>query len=108
MENALDRSQLRGQQLPAPSLDVGDSQCDTIYDEEQDEEMTEEEENKDSNHDDDATITEGSSTCTQESSREANDEVSISTLSPEIQNLLHRFPDFGKHFQILSKIGEGK
>lgn len=91
-----------------PHVDNNDSQCDTIYDEE-DEEMTEEEnEDAHDNDEEDENITEeGSSACTEESSDGANEEVSLSNLSPEIQLFANQFPDFSKQFQVLSKIGEG-
>ena len=91
----------------APPVNNDDSQCDTIYDED-DEEMTEEEEREDKEGDVDKDLQEqeeniteeGSSTCTEESSDGANEEVSLSNLSPEIQLFANQFPDFCKHFQV--------
>jgi hypothetical protein len=92
-----------------PAMTIDDSQCDTIYDEEmteEDEDEEEEEEEEDDEDEEDETIAEASSSCTQ-SSENTNEEISLSNLSPEIQNFIHQFPDFCKHFQIISKIGEG-
>lgn len=105
-------------QQVAPHVNNDDSQCDTIYDEE-DKEMTEgegdegdeedlEEEDEEKDKDEDENRTEeGSSTCTEESSDGGNEQVPLSNLSPEIQLFANQFPDFCKQFQVLSKIGEG-
>lgn len=115
MAFALDRSHSSRRLPPAPAVNDDDSQCETIYDEE-DDEMTEEDDAEDDEgdvdeedeEDDGQTITEGSSTCSQESFHDANEEeASPSNLSQKIQHFAFQFPGLSEQFQILSKIGEG-
>lgn len=81
-----------------------DSQCDTIYDDD-DEEITEEEESLETdykNEDDDADdATDDLSTS------DADDSETNGDLSFEIQDFINQIPEITEHFQIISKIGEG-
>jgi hypothetical protein len=87
-----------------------DSQCETVCDED----MTEEEydlngeDEEEDEEDDEENLTDGSSTCSARNSEDTDDETSQSYPSQEIQLLKTQFPEISDHFQILSKIGEGK
>lgn len=96
------------QQDPVETME--DSQCETVCDED----MTEEEydlnatEHDDAEEDDDENIGDDSSTCTARNSDDTDDETAQSYPALEIQDLNAQFPEISEHFQILSKIGEGK
>jgi hypothetical protein len=90
-----------------------DSQCETVCDED----MTEEDYDLNGDVDDiedeieeneEENLTDGSSTCSARNSEDTDDETFQSYPSEEIQLLNTQFPEISEHFQILSKIGEGK
>ena len=95
------------QQAPVEVME--DSQCETVCDGD----MTEEEYDLNATECDDAeeedeNATDDSSTCTARNSDDTDDETSQSYPILEIQDLNVQFPEISEHFQILSKIGEGK
>ena len=88
-----------------------ESQCETVYDdEEDDDELTEEDEDNEDEEgaegeDSEETLTDASS-----SPQRTNDAVSKTNpvrLSPDIQNFISQMPEVSQHFRIVSKIGEG-
>jgi len=88
------------------TLKAGDSQRETLCDEEN-EELTEEEYEQDCEHDDDdnGNSTEASSTYSTQDS-DADDDIAVSA-SPEIQELIQEMPELSANYHILGKIGEG-
>lgn len=79
-----------------------------VQQQEDDEELTEEEnefeDNLDNPQDEDEDVTDASSACNSDSTEE---EVPLSQLSEDIQELIQKMPRITDHYHILSKIGEG-
>ena len=76
------------------------SQCETIYDE--DEDRTEEECPDEGDGEDELTDCSASRTVT-----DYSEDIPLLSLSPDVQKFIDQNPEVSQHFQILSKIGEG-
>jgi hypothetical protein len=105
----------RPQPVAAESHAV-ESQCETVYDdEEDDDELTEEEDAEDEDEDEDDEEEEGEDseeTLTDASSspqrtKNAASKTRPACLSPDVQKFISQMPEVSQHFRIVSKIGEG-
>jgi len=84
-----------------------DSQCDTIYDDD-DEEITEEEESLETDYKNEEDDADDAGDATEDlSTSDADDSDINGDLSSEIQDFINQIPEITEHFQIISKIGEG-
>ena len=97
-----------------------ESQCETVYDEEEDDdELTEEEDAEDEDDEDDEdedeeeeddedseeTLTDASSS--PQRTKNATSKTRPACLSPDVQKFISQMPEVSQHFRIVSKIGEG-
>ena len=99
---------------PVAEIHAVESQCETVYDDEEyDDELTEEEEEDsededDENEEDDdseETVTEASSS--PQCSKGHKSRTLSASLSPDIQKFVSQMPEVSQHFGIVGKIGEG-
>ena len=108
--------QLGRPQPVAAESHVVESQCETVYDDEDDDELTDEEDEDDEDDEDEddedeegedseETLTDASSS--PKRTKDAASNARPASLSPDVQKLISQMPEVSQHFRIVSKIGEG-